>query len=72
MQKSFKVIGLDCASCGDKIERRISKIKEVKDVSVNFMLMKMNIEFSIYDENVKSKIEKAVKKVNKKCEITEL
>ena len=44
MRKSYKISGLDCAHCAEKIESKIKKIEGVKDASVNFMLEKLIIE----------------------------
>ncbi len=65
MEKVFK-LEVDCANCAAKMERGISKIKGVKDVSVNFMTQKAFIEadekdfFRIIEEanKVVSSIEK--------------
>ncbi len=43
MEKIFK-IEVDCANCAAKMERGISKIKGVKDVSINFMTQKAFID----------------------------
>jgi len=45
MKKIFKFDGVDCASCCDKLERKLSKIKGVNDVTLNFMTQKMIIDY---------------------------
>ncbi len=65
MKSNFKVEGLDCANCAAELERTIGKIEGVKQVSINFMMQRMELE---YDENNKEEIIGKVKKVIKKEE----
>ncbi len=65
MKSNFKVEGLDCANCAAELERAIGKIEGVKQVNINFMMQRMELE---YDENNKEEIIKKVKKVIKKEE----
>ena len=44
MKKVAKIENLDCANCAAKLERAIAKINGVKEVSINFMTTKMNLE----------------------------
>ena len=44
MKKSYK-IEVDCANCAAKMEQAAKETKGVKDATVNFMLLKMNVEF---------------------------
>ncbi len=43
MKKVFK-IEVDCANCAAKVEKAISKLEGVKEVSINFMTQKMLFE----------------------------
>lgn len=45
MKKSYK-IDVDCANCAAAMERAAKATHGVKDASVNFMLLKMNVEFA--------------------------
>jgi cation transport ATPase len=70
MKKSYK-IEVDCANCANKMEEAARKTEGVKDATVNFMMLKMNVEF---DENadVKSVMKdvlKNCKRVEDDCEI---
>ncbi len=70
MKKSYK-IDVDCANCANKMEEAAKKTEGVKDATVNFMMLKMNVEF---DENadVKSVMKdvlKNCKRVEDDCEI---
>ena len=44
MKKSYK-IEVDCANCANKMEEAAKKTEGVKDAVVNFMLLKMKVEF---------------------------
>lgn len=44
MKKSYK-IDVDCANCANKMEQAAKRTAGVKDASVNFMMLKMNVEF---------------------------
>ena len=44
MKKSYK-IEVDCANCANKMQEIAKKTTGVKDCVVNFMMLKMNIEF---------------------------
>ncbi len=70
MKKSYK-IDVDCANCANKMEEAAKKTEGVKDATVNFMMLKMNVEF---DENADVKavmkdVLKNCKKVEDDCEI---
>lgn len=65
MKKNFKLEGLDCANCAAELERAIAKVAGVNQVSVNFMMQRMELECT---ENNSEEILKKVKKVIKKEE----
>ena len=70
MKKSYK-IDVDCANCASKMEDAAKKTAGVKDAVVNFMALKMNVEF---EENhdpkeVMQEVRKNCKKVEDDCEI---
>ncbi len=65
MKSNFSVEGLDCANCAAELERVIGKIEGVKQVNINFMMQRMELE---YDENNKDELIKKVKKIIKKEE----
>ena len=44
MKKAYK-IEVDCANCANKMEEAAQKTPGVKDATVNFMTLKMNVEF---------------------------
>ncbi len=53
--KKYKLKNLDCASCATKIEDSLTKLNEVKFVTVNFATASMTIDSDDF-EKVKSKI----------------
>ena len=69
MKKSYK-IDVDCANCANKMEDAAKRTPGVKDAVVNFMLLKMNVEFED-GENPKDVMQevKNCKKVESDCEI---
>ncbi len=44
MKKTYK-IEVDCANCANKMEDTAKKVTGIKDVSINFMALKMTVEF---------------------------
>ena len=44
MKKTYK-IEVDCANCANMMEEAAKKTKGVKDATVNFMALKMAVEF---------------------------
>ena len=44
MKKTYN-IDVDCANCANLMENETKKTEGVKDASVNFMLLKMAVEF---------------------------
>lgn len=70
MKKTYE-IDVDCANCARKMEEAANKTEGVKKAIVNFMALKMDVEF---DENVNEKevmkeVLKNCKKVEDECEI---
>lgn len=70
MKKSYE-IEVDCANCANKMEEAAAKTAGVKSVVVNFMALKMNVEFEEgADEKATMKeVLKNCKKVEDDCEI---
>ena len=70
MKKSYK-IEVDCANCANKMEQAAKKTEGVKDAVVNFMALKMNVEFEegADPKAVMQQVLKNCKKVEDECEI---
>ena len=65
MKSKFKIEGLDCANCANELENKLGKIEGIENVSINFLMQKMELE---YKEENKEEILEKVKKVIKKEE----
>ncbi|MBQ8955941.1 MAG: heavy-metal-associated domain-containing protein [Lachnospiraceae bacterium] len=70
MKKSYK-IDVDCANCAAKMEEATKKTEGVKDAVVNFMMLKMNVEFEdgADPKEVMPRVLENCKKVEDDCEI---
>lgn len=65
MKKTYK-IDVDCANCANKMEQAAKNTDGVKDATVNFMMLKMIVEF---EEGADTK--KVMKEVQKNCKVVE-
>ena len=70
MKKTYK-IDVDCANCANKMEDAANKTAGVKNAVVNFMALKMFVEFEegAEPEKVMKDVLKACRKVEPDCEI---
>ncbi len=70
MKKTYK-IDVDCANCANKMEIAAKNTDGVKDATVNFMTLKMIVEFEEgrKPEEVMQEVRKSCKKVESDCEI---
>ena len=65
MKKTYK-IDVDCANCANKMEQAAKNTDGVKDATVNFMMLRMIVEF---EEGADPK--KVMKEVQKNCKVVE-
>ncbi len=70
MKKTYK-IDVDCANCANKMEEAAKKTGGVRDAAVNFMALKMTVEFEDGAEPkaVMESVLKNCRKVEDDCEI---
>ena len=70
MKKTYK-IDVDCANCANKMEEATRNPAGVKDATVNFMMLKMIVEFEDGQDPkaVMKDVLKNCKKVEDDCEI---
>ena len=70
MKKTFK-IEVDCANCANKMEDAAKRTEGVKNATVNFMTLKMSVEFEDGQDikAVMQKVRTNCKKVEDDCEI---
>lgn len=70
MKKSYK-IDVDCANCAQKMEDAANNTEGVKNAVVNFMTLKMQVEFEdgADAKEVMPRVLENCKKVESDCEI---
>ena len=70
MKKTYK-IDVDCANCANMMEDASRKVAGVKSCVVNFMTLKMSVEFEEGADvkAVMADVVKACKKVEPDCEV---
>lgn len=70
MKKTYK-IDVDCANCANKMEEAARNTAGVKDATINFMMLKMIVEFEDGQDPkaVMKDVLKNCKKVEDDCEI---
>lgn len=65
MKKTYK-IDVDCANCANKMEEAVNNTNGIKKATVNFMTLKMDVEF---EDNVD--IDSVMKEAIKNCKKVE-
>jgi copper chaperone CopZ len=70
MKKTYP-IEVDCANCANKMEEATNKVEGVKTATVNFMTLKMSVEFEdgVDAKAVMKEVLKNCRKVEDECEI---
>lgn len=70
MKKVYK-IEVDCANCANKMEDAAKKTSGVRDATVNFMTLKMTVDFEEGQDTaaVMRAVRENCKKVEEDCEI---
>ena len=70
MKKSYK-IDVDCPNCAAKMEEAARKTEGVIDAVVNFIALKMRVEFAegVDEKEVMETVRKNCKKAESDCEI---
>ena len=70
MKKTYK-IEVDCANCANLMEQAARKTPGVREATVNYMALKMTVEFEEGQEpkSVMAQVLKNCKKVEDDCEI---
>ena len=65
MKKTYK-IDVDCANCANKMEEATKNTEGVKDATVNFMVLKMKVEFEDGAD-----VDAVMREVVKNCKVVE-
>ncbi len=70
MKKTYK-IEVDCANCAAKMEEAAKMTEGVADCTVNFMTLKMKVDFAegADEKEVMGRVFKACRKIEPDCEI---
>lgn len=70
MKKSYK-IEVDCANCANRMEEAANNTPGVKEATVNFMALKMKVEFEEGSDpkTVMEQVRLNCKKVEDDCEV---
>ena len=70
MKKTYE-IDVDCANCANKMEKAANETAGVKKAVVNFMMLKMAVEFEegADEKKVMKEVLKNCRKVEDDCEI---
>lgn len=70
MKKTYK-IDVDCANCANKMEEAAQKTPGVRSATVNFMTLKMIVEFDEGQDpkTVMQEVRRNCKKVEDDCEV---
>jgi len=70
LKKTYK-IDVDCANCANLMESEARKTSGVKNAVVNFMTLKMKVEFDdgVDAAEVMSRVRENCKRVEKDCDI---
>ncbi len=70
MKKNYK-IEVDCANCANQMEDAAKKTAGVKNAVVNFMTLKMSVEFEdgVNAKEVMERVAENCKKVEDDCKI---
>lgn len=70
MKKTYK-IDVDCANCANLMEIETKKTVGVRDAVVNFMTLKMKVEFEdgVEPKEVMERVRENCKRVEKDCDI---
>ena len=70
MKKTYK-IDVDCANCANKMQDAANNTPGVRNASVNFMMLKMTVEFEdgANEKEVMKQVLNNCRKVEDECEI---
>lgn len=63
MKKTYK-IDVDCANCANKMEEAVNNTNGIKKATVNFMTLKMDVEFED-NADIDSVMKEAIKNCKK-------
>lgn len=65
MTTQIRFTGIDCPHCAEKIEKKVNKIKGIKNITINFLAQKIIIDTN--ESNIDAIIDE-ITKIAKKVE----
>lgn len=70
MKKTYS-IDVDCANCANKMEQAANSVDGVASATVNFMMLKMIVDFeeNVEESKVMKQVLKACRKIEDDCDI---
>ena len=71
MKDKFKISGMTCSACANRVEKGVSKMEGVKEANVNFATETLNVEYddsTLKPLDIENKVEKLGYKVEKNIE----
>lgn len=68
MKKEYKLVGLDCANCADKIERTVAKMDGVDAVQVTFVNQLMVVEMN---KDIETEMKKKIKRLEPDVDVVD-
>ena len=71
LKDKFKIGGMTCSACANRIEKGVSKMEGVKEANVNFATETLNVEYddsALKQLDIENKVEKLGYKVEKNIE----
>ena len=69
MRKVIKLSYIDCANCAAKLERKISEVEGVKSATINFIALKLILDYDETKEGVLENVKKVAHKEEPDCEL---
>lgn len=69
MRKKYYIQNLDCAHCAEKVERQLSKMKELKSVKLDFIQKTLTVETEKSDADLLPRLNSEAQKVEADVEI---
>ena len=70
MTKVLRMENLDCAHCAEKMEKKVSKIRGVRSVTISFMAQKMVLECEDGEyDRILDEVRAAVMSVDRDCTV---
>ncbi|MDE6475996.1 MAG: cadmium-translocating P-type ATPase [Erysipelotrichaceae bacterium] len=71
--KKWRLAGLDCAHCAEKIEAQVQSLPEVKEAAVNFSLQTLQVTYeNKYQKSIFQTIQQAIYEIEPQIQVQEM